>query len=1021
MSRPAQVLLLSSLLLLAGIALTANTGEAAGAEGQFLPPHADTGLDGDGDGLFDRLVLNATVEVTMAGTFLVDATLHDPTFALLVRASNTSALGVGLHNVSLAFYGPAVAQAAIDGPYDVDLQLIDGGTFSLLDADTHTTAAYAFSDFEEPPSFMAPHTDAGLDTDANGEFDFLEINATVNVTSAGGFLFRGTLRRTNTSLLLLTSNQTPLGEGVQTVSLRFSGPLLNASGVDGPYAVLLRIFESDSGLLLDAEGYTTASYAHTDFDGPPAVFAPPHSDFGLDTDGNGLSNFLVIDASVQVSDPGSFEIQGSLHHDNFSFLAVTSNTSDLSIGLQTVPLWFSGSAVNLSGLDGPYTVELSLRDLATSAIWDEDMHNTTAYSHLLFDGPPAIFAPPYTEFGLDGDGNGLFDYLVINLTVQVFKAGTYRIFASLQFGPVPVGFLVENVTALAAGMHTVPLWFYGPVLGGTANEAIDVNLILHDEATATTLDSDIHPTGPHLPSEFEGPERYDAPEAVSGPVIDGTLSPGEWDDATAVNLTSVPGNQVQGWLLMKNNASVLFLAYDATGDATEDADDAASVSFDTGNDGATTGGGEDQFVQRGTPGDQAHFIYSFPFWIPEDAPYQSDLPLHQGLMSEAGFGPSNASPADHRTYEFAIPLGLLGVAAEDTVALAGLSQAAPALFDGATGALSVWPGFTTGTFPLWAHADVRLADLTPPTLSLAGPEDGASLNQREVQVLWTSVDGGTGLDGFEIQLDGQTVAVLPALSRTFTLSDVTDGAHVTTVVARDTAGNVRQAQAAFLVDATAPLLVVTSLGTRFWISENRVEVTWTAGDATSGLDRFEIRLDGGPPIPLVSLARSHVFQGLGEGPHTVDLSAFDQVGNRRLAVDVFAVDTLPPTVSVIAPIPSAILTAGFPEVEWFAEDETSGIAWVEIVLDDRPPIVVGTLTELRLASVGEGRHVLVVTAEDLAGNRASDSVEFSVDTNIFSPTGPYGIFLLVNVVVAAVVVAAVVLYLLWRRSRRPPS
>ncbi len=1006
--------------MFAGVTLTVNTGEAAGSEGRFLPPHMDSGLDTNGDGLFDQLVLNATVNATVGGAFVIDATLHDPTFALQVFVANASFLSAGLHTVSLVFYGPAIAQALVDGPFEADLRLIDAATFSLLDGDTHATAAYAYSDFEEPPGFIPPHADVGIDTDANGDFDFLVVNATVNITSAASFLFRGLLRRTNTTLLVSTSNETSLEEGLRTVSLRFSGPFINVSGVDGPYTVDLRIFESTSSLQFDSDSHTTTAYAHTDFDGPPAAFAPPHSDFGLDTDGNGLFDYLVVNATVQVSDPGSFEIHGSLHDANLSFLGVTSNTTNLTVGLQTVPLWFPSAAVNLSGVDGPYTVDLSLRDLATSALWDQDIHNTTDYSHVLFDGPPAVFAPPYSEFGLDTDGNGLFDYLIVNVTLQVFKTGTYRVFASLQFTPVPVGFLVENLSALGPGIHTIPLWFYGPVLGGTSNSAFDVNLILQDETTATTLDFDVHPTGPHLPSDFEGPRSSDAPPAVSDPTIDGTLDSGEWDDATAVNLTAVPGNRISGWLFMKNSATALYLAFDATGDTTEDANDTASFAFDTDNDGVTSNGREDQFVQRGTPGDQAHYIFIFPFWVPEDAPYNPTIARHLGLSSAAAFGPSDNSPSAHRTYEFAIPLELLGVAAEDTVALFAGSQVAPALFDAATGASSVWPGFTTGPFPLWGYADVRLADLTPPSLFIAAPEAGAALNTREVQVLWSSTDAGTGIDGFTIQLDGRTVAVLPALSRVRTLSEVADGIHSVRLIARDNAGNARQAQVTFLVDATPPDLVITSLGTRFWISDDRVEVTWSAADATSGLDRFELNLDGGPPVQLVASARSHVFQGVGEGLHTVNVTAFDQVGNRRLAVDAFAVDTAPPTVALVAPLQDAILTTAFPEVQWAGKDDLSGIMSYAVRLDDRAPIVRGEVTTITLASVGDGRHVLIVTAEDLAGNTASASVEFTVDTNILSPTGPFGIFLLLNVVVAAVVGAALVLYLLYRRRREPP-
>ena len=132
-------------------------------------------------------------------------------------------------------------------------------------------------------------------------------------------------------------------------------------------------------------------------------------------------------------------------------------------------------------------------------------------------------------------------------------------------------------------------------------------------------------------------------------------------------------------------------------------------------------------------------------------------------------------------------------------------------------------------------------------------------------------------------------------------------------------------------------------------------------------------------------------------------------------------DTVPPTVAIIAPVQNAILNTAFPEVRWAGEDATSGIIIFQIRLDDRTPIVAGAVDNFTFANLGDGRHVLVVTARDLAGNTASASVEFTVDANIFSPTGPFGIFLLLNVVVAAILGAALVLYLLYRRRRKPPS
>src|SRR2546428_2839326 len=50
------------------------------------------------------------------------------------------------------------------------------------------------------------------------------------------------------------------------------------------------------------------------------------------------------------------------------------------------------------------------------------------------------------------------------------------------------------------------------------------------------------------------------------PTIDGTLSPGEWASATVVDLVAIPGNGLPGFLLIENNATFLYVAYDALGD-----------------------------------------------------------------------------------------------------------------------------------------------------------------------------------------------------------------------------------------------------------------------------------------------------------------------------------------------------------------------------------------------------------------------------------------------------------------------
>lgn len=58
-------------------------------------------------------------------------------------------------------------------------------------------------------------------------------------------------------------------------------------------------------------------------------------------------------------------VDASLNNPTFTLFLFISNLTNLDVGLQTVPLWFPGPSFNGSGADGPYTVDLSLRDYTT--------------------------------------------------------------------------------------------------------------------------------------------------------------------------------------------------------------------------------------------------------------------------------------------------------------------------------------------------------------------------------------------------------------------------------------------------------------------------------------------------------------------------------------------------------------------------------------------------------------------------------------------------------------------------------
>src|SRR5438552_5730865 len=327
-------------------------------------------------------------------------------------------------------------------------------------------------------------------------------------------------------------------------------------------------------------------------------FTPPHSDSGYDTNGNGLFDFLLVNASVQISMPGNFTVFGTLHHANSTLSISNSSSAGLPVGPAVLTIWFDGSLINQSGVDGPYTVDLFLFN-ETFALLDSGTHTTQPYSHLAFDGPTPI-TPIQSSF------------------------------------------------------------------------------------------------------------------AATTPTIDGTIASGEWNDSTVVNLTAISGNTLPAYLLVKNNDTMLYIAYDAVGDTTQDTFDIAALAFDTGNDAVASNGHEDQFDQGGrgpNPAGQSHWVYSSSSgtWTLRDAPYNQSLPSEAGLESAWGFAASPGLAASHRTYEFAIPLVLLASGPGQTVGFFGGSQLAPGVVDYGSGRYSVWPQFSMSPLPLALYGDLVLA------------------------------------------------------------------------------------------------------------------------------------------------------------------------------------------------------------------------------------------------------------------------------------------------------------------------
>lgn len=108
----------------------------------------DTGIDTDNNGKFDALRIDMEVAVREAGAYQWSAKLIDTNINGIGFASNTGALGAGVHTISLSFNGQRIGENGVNGPYTATSFVIFGAGEALLASEVAKTQAFNVTDFE---------------------------------------------------------------------------------------------------------------------------------------------------------------------------------------------------------------------------------------------------------------------------------------------------------------------------------------------------------------------------------------------------------------------------------------------------------------------------------------------------------------------------------------------------------------------------------------------------------------------------------------------------------------------------------------------------------------------------------------------------------------------------------------------------------------------------------------------------------------------------------------------------------
>ena len=250
--------------------------------------YAEEATDNSGDGLFDHLMITTTVMITQSGLYRVSGHLFTIGGQEIAGSTALYTVTTGTQDLPLSFDGGEISVSMADGPYQLrDL------TFTQILSDELTVGSVPVAYTTNPYSRYSwsrasvvkwgEGSAAGVDTDGNGLYEWLQVSVPVDVREAGVYSASLNLAGPDGVVIVTTvADGLYYGQGYNEVVARFSGPAIRAAGLDGPYTmqdmVIWRGEESGShieGQIAQSEAYQSTSFekglvVHVTWQGRPS-------------------------------------------------------------------------------------------------------------------------------------------------------------------------------------------------------------------------------------------------------------------------------------------------------------------------------------------------------------------------------------------------------------------------------------------------------------------------------------------------------------------------------------------------------------------------------------------------------------------------------------------------------------------------------------------------------------------------------------------------------------------------------
>ena len=320
-----------------GVVLDAELPDPSVASGEVVPVRAV--LTDDGAPLTGAQVAAAVLQpdgTTEEVTLVDDGTGSDAEAGDGIYSADLPTEAVGMHQLGIT----AVGHTAVGAPYSRE-------TFALATASSGRATVTSVSD-------------AGVDLNSNGLYDELQVTVDVDVEAAGTYRVFGELIDDEGNAQT-ASTVVPLPAGAAPVLLSFDGAAIYDAGVDGPYTLSqLRIAEESDLALMPVtdltDAHQTAAYGFAEFEHSGLRLTGAGSAEGVDLDGNGLYDELLVTVEVHADTAGFYEWSGQLRDSRGAEMDFASGAAHFGSGANDLTFTFDGWAIGDNGRDGPYRV-----------------------------------------------------------------------------------------------------------------------------------------------------------------------------------------------------------------------------------------------------------------------------------------------------------------------------------------------------------------------------------------------------------------------------------------------------------------------------------------------------------------------------------------------------------------------------------------------------------------------------------------------------------------------------------------